>query len=116
MGRSFFKYNEENTRRLISGFASWAGVVRPVEVLEIYGGGPLDLTLHDYDGEKILFAINLGGKRSLSKLGVRFPKNRYSCSSLIDATEIPIRYENDILAIKADIPPLATKIFYLKME
>ncbi|MBO3809169.1 MAG: beta-galactosidase [Candidatus Brockarchaeota archaeon] len=113
LGRSYFKYNEENSRRLIAGFAKWAGVMKPAEILEV-NRGPIDLTLHDHKGSKTIFLINFGEKPASVKLGVRLPQDEYSCLSLMEELEVPIEYESGLLVIKADIPPLGVKAYSVK--
>lgn len=113
IGRSYFKYSEENTRKLIAGFAEWAGVIKPVEVLKAQAT-PMDLMLHNYGDDKVLFAINLGKEPLSVKLGVRLAEGEYGCLSLTDDEEVPVCYENSLLTIRAQIPPLGVKVYYLK--
>lgn len=112
IGRSYFRYGEGNVKRLIAGFAKWAGVDERVKILEAQGG-PIDLMLHDHDSGKVLFVINLGERTSSVKLGVKLPEEEYKCLSLIEDEEVAIRYENGLLVIRAQMPPLGVKIYHL---
>lgn len=114
LGRSYFKYNQENCRRVITGFSKWAGATKPVEILEIYGSRAIDLRLHNYEKDKILFVSNLSENQVSAKLGIKLPEGEYSCLNLIENTDIPIFYENGTLRIKSDMPPLGIKIYYIK--
>jgi beta-galactosidase len=116
LGRSYFKYNEETCRKIITGVLKWAGVMRPVEIMEAYGGKTINLRLHNYEKDKILFVLNLSKKHASLKLGLRLPGGKYSCSSLMENVEVPVSYENGFLTIKSDVPSLDVKIYYVKGE
>ncbi|MCD6444394.1 beta-galactosidase [Candidatus Bathyarchaeota archaeon] len=110
IGRSYLRYGEEGVRRLIAGFAKWAGVVKPVKLLELRGG-PIDLTVHNYADDKILFAINLGTQTLVAKLGVRTTNEAFRCLSLLEDKEIPVEYEVGMLTFRTCIPPNGVGIY-----
>lgn len=114
LGRSYFKYSEEQIKRIIASIVKFGGVTKHVEVTPNKKDKPFDVVLHEHGNEKIIFLINLNNEPVTFKVSIKLSESKFSCIELINDQNIQTVYHDGLLNFITSMQSLETNIFLIK--
>jgi beta-galactosidase GanA len=112
MGLSYTEKQHSGTRSMVRGFADWAGVAPPPEVLTAPESF-VETRVLESDAGRFLFCFN-HGQDTEATVNLEMVPGRYETTEILGKTEATLETESGVLSVKTQIAGGGVKVFLIR--